>query len=275
MRTEFVLSSCLLYINDNARQGFVDTKKPYLTYKIMDEGEVGRDRANHADPRQVAQKQMTKLWGHWGVHENIIMQEYRPPSEVAQAVTHKIEKPNLINMDYVDLKINAPGIRFNDKLYNIRDSGPRDKAGDDHFYYNSYGTQIMVIDVNPLLLSDYISSVSEDAALDQVAQYDAAEAYLKRHRGEGFNIISDEVMADLLYRQRERCKIHKDPHIKKMAAIWRLAASVDWTERKLEYAFKKIKARESEVMDKHTEDFETVEPPKIEVEAYEGAGGGE
>lgn len=253
-----LLSTVLYDIVFHAMKGHERTKKPGRTIKLYDEAEIGRDRSKHSSNRNKAQAYLSKMWGHFGVHEVLALQEDRPPSEVLQVAFHKIAKPSVKHKDWVDVDINTEFHTFKGKLYNVQDSPEREEAKRDFWNYDSYGTQIMNIDINPLLMWDYVSGLNPDGSyLSTIDQYQGCLDYIKRHKGEGFEILSDEAVAILLWRQYNNCKKHPDPHMKKMGTKWRLAASVGWPEHKLTYQFDKIKEdnAQKEALTMHTDDI--------------------
>lgn len=219
-----------------------DKKLPDFTAALLDEQQFSMPKERGTSNRNLFMQQMTLLSRKLRLWQCGVYQQNRAPTIIDEFATHWVQKPDVDRQDIANLEIRHCGpIKYNSTITGI---GPAiDKKVPDYhpdgIEFETFSAYVYTPDINPLRMFDFHDDMTTEplSILDQ--KYKLID-YVKAHRGEKLDIISDDVITMLLWRIRNKLLPSNDKIDKKVRTLRYLSSLVGWKQTTLQSRFVKL-----------------------------------
>ena len=225
------LSGTLLHALENSIDA-MDNKRPDLTAAILDEQQFSMPKERGSSNKNLFMKQMVLLSRKLKIWYVGIYQQKVPPTIIDEFARTWVHKPDVDRKDIAMLEIKPTGgISYYNTISEIV------PAKDKGIEFETDSTYVYTPDINPLRMFDFQEQIAEMPVYQQKLKL---IDYVKTHRGEKLDIISDDVKTKVLWDIRNRLKGSDDRIDRKVRTVKYLAHLVGVPPTTLQSRFNKL-----------------------------------
>lgn len=248
------IPDALYQIVNHALKGIKETGHPYLSYWIVDEAGISKDRQRSASWDILQQKYITFLSRKIGCFQITIFQLDEPPRDIRLLATHRFHKPPPPQLDRVEARINIGSFRFSMDVKGVegwrirKEKREKTKHVDEYTEYiefGTYDTSSMDTYFNVKGLLDAVNTMSTDKSMGAEKQFKRILELIEFVKKRSSPHITEESVIHHLYKLRKALEDDKRKEVKAIVSYPNLVlmASVllpndQWYENKLRRRFK-------------------------------------
>ena len=218
------------------------TKLNDYTAALLDEQQFSMPKERGTSNRNLFMKQMTLLSRKLRIWNCGIYQQNKAPTIIDEFATHWCQKPDVDRQDICNFEIRHCGpIKYNSTITGIKPAIEKKvpEYHPDGIEFETFSAYVYTPDINPLRMFDFHDDMTNESMSILEQKYKLID-YVKAHRGEKLDIISDDVKTMLLWKIRNRLKDSNDKIDKKVKTVRYLAHMVGWKQTTLQSRFLKL-----------------------------------
>jgi hypothetical protein len=269
-------TDALLKIVEHAKQGIVETGRPYLTVWVVDEGGLSRSKQRTMSNKNKNQKDLSLISRKLGCFEIIIYQLDDAPAELKLFATHRYHKPSSSDKTLVDSVIDSEEFRESGTFTGLMSWHDLKIRGESYIEYGTYDFPTMNTDFDMAALMDKLQSMGKfGMPVDTVDQLDEIRDFILKIGQRRLHSFGRERFMLYLYRLHHRAmqeyeKIKADGKMSKseklQALKWRSMASYPSLTFMAQLEFPDEKWYEKKI-EREMERIEEIYPDALEMDA--------